>query len=211
MTTTPPSPQTTMTDRNGNGIAIGDRVRVVADGHVLTEDKIGYVRDITNAKARIDDGAPGDCTATWAAWCKSQDIELMESAEHVRAEQQSRISQKIPSPLPRDERAIDTFTIPPNLAKHSIVMVARGHEGIPVDARRLAKLINAQLDLLESLDREQNNGRRAAIWCFTEAAVIGKDMSLTFTGYARDWYHKMLNAAKAKAKEVKTPGEANGT
>ena len=116
--------------------------------------------------------------------------------------------QKIPTPPAPEGATIEAFCVPKSLEKRTIVLTVNCHKDTPLPARRFAALIQAQVGLLEAIDKEQNGGKRTLEWCVTEAAVIGDRASFSVTGYHRAAFVKSLRKARAEA--VVHPGPGPG-
>lgn len=93
--------------------------------------------------------------------------------------------------LPR----IENFQLPDGHLKSTIVCQIKGCKDVPVSAKNFAKLIKAQVALLEALEREKS-GKVTTEWCLTESAVIGENASFTVTGYPKKFVAQMLRKAR---------------
>ena len=108
------------------------------------------------------------------------------------------------------EGNIQTFVIPEVHNKNSICCTLRGIKGVPLSAKRFAKLILAEVSLLESLAKRktENNQYDSIEWCLTEAAVIGEDVSFVLTSYSKDTVKAAIKKHK-KEQRVATASEVN--
>jgi hypothetical protein len=107
---------------------------------------------------------------------------------------------EIPQAADPEAATVHTFELPPSYLKSTVTTQITAHPGVPLEARAFARILTAQIQLLESLDREVHGGKKKTVWTMSEAAIIGERGAFTVTGICAESYKKAMREGKAKSK-----------